>query len=250
VTCDEARELIGADPETASPELLAHLGACPECQAYRNEMVAFNAKIRRALELDLRQMQPSAPPGPQPAAASSGDHSNVTVLQRREQSKVAKRARPRGLPIAASLAAGALIALTLWLSRPAESLATEVVTHVEGEPASWSKTQPVSAARLDAVLRKSGVKLGQGMQPVVYANSCFFRGHFVPHFVVMTADGPVTVMILLNEHVDAAQRFNEDGYTGMLVPAPTGSVAVVSRTPMALEQPAENVVHALQAKTD
>jgi hypothetical protein len=53
----------------------------------------------------------------------------------------------------------------------------------------------------------------------------------------------------LNEHVDAAQRFNEDGYTGMLVPAPAGSIAVVSRTPMALEKPAQDVIHALQAPT-
>jgi hypothetical protein len=249
VTCDEARELIGTDPETASPELVAHLSTCPGCQAYRNKMLALNAKIRRALELDLQPLQRAAPPSAPSTADSSGDDSNVTVLPRRQEAPATKRARPRGLPIAASLAAGILIALTLWLSRPAESLATEVITHVEGEPNSWSKTQPVTAERLDAVLRKSGVKLSSGMKPVVYANSCFFRGHFVPHFVVMTADGPVTVMILLNEHVDAAQRFNQDGYTGMLVPAPTGSIAVVSRTPMALEKPAQDVIHALQAPT-
>lgn len=247
MTCDEARELIGGDPETASPELLAHLDTCPDCQAYRQQMLALNAKIRRALELDLQPLQRPAPSDPRPAATPPSDSSNIATLPRRAEARVPQQARLRGLPIAASLAAAVLIAFTLWLSRPAESLATQVVTHVEGEPDSWSKTQPVTPARLDAVLRRSGVKLGQGMQPIVYANSCYFRGHFVPHFVVMTANGPVTVMILMHERVSAQQQFNEDGYSGLLVPAGTGSVAVISRAPMALEQPASDVVRALQS---
>jgi hypothetical protein len=145
------------------------------------------------------------------------------------------------------VAAALVVALTLWLSRPPETLAAEIVTHVKGEPNSWDRTEPVDTGQLDAVLRKSGVKLGRGMQPVVYASSCWFRGHFVPHFVVMTKNGPVTVMVLLNEKVHAAQQFNEEGYSGLLMPVRTGSVAVLSRTPMSLEQPASDVVTALQS---
>ncbi len=79
------------------------------------------------------------------------------------------------------------------------------------------------------------------MEPIVYASSCWFRGHFVPHVVVTTKHGPVTVMILLHEKITATQQFNEDGFAGLLVPAHTGSVAVLSRTPMDLEQPAADV---------
>jgi Protein of unknown function (DUF3379) len=338
MTHGEAQELIGADPENASPELLEHLKSCPECQAYHEQMLALNAKLRRALELDWRKVQRTSPPGtpptaagtarpqtptvsnqrperaaaqsatgqpaaagrdaqpaatrpatagrdaqpaatqpvaaerdaqpaviqrvaaerdaqpapgqrpaPQPSAGSTADRPNVTPLRRKESAPVAKHKRPRLFAFAASLAAALLVGFTLWLSRPPETLAAEIVAHVEGEPNSWSKTEPVSAQRLAAVLRKSGVKLGAGMQPVVYANSCWFRGHFVPHFVVTTQDGPVTVMILAHEQVQATQQFNEGGYSGLLVPAPTGGVAVVSRTPMSLEQPASAVVKALQA---
>jgi hypothetical protein len=284
VTCAEARELIGADPEGASPELLSHLAKCPECQAYREQMLTLNAKIRHALELDWQKVQPTAPlsvpplatspaapdsarapertAGPQPAAPQSAsgqpsaarsaapppaERSNVTPFRRKAPAAVAKHQRPRLFAFAASVAAALVVAFTLWLSRPPESLAAEIVTHVNGEPDSWHQTQPVGTDRLDAVLRKSGVKLGQGMQPVVYASSCWFRGHFVPHFVVMTKDGPVTVMILLHEKVQTAQQFNEEGYSGLLVPARTGSVAVLSRTPMSLQQPASDVVKALQS---
>jgi hypothetical protein len=269
MTCDEAREIIGADPAAASPELLAHLEKCPQCQAYREQMRALNAKIQRALELDWQKLQgtgtpPIAPwvaepaaaaqppaaraaPGQQPAAPPPADRSNVVALRRKPRAPVAKHRRPKLFAFAASVAAALLVGFTLWLSRPPESLAAEIVTHVKGEPDSWHRTQPLAAGQLDAVLRKSGVRLGPGLQPVVYASSCWFRGHFVPHLVVMTQDGPVTVMILLNERVPAAQQFNEEGYSGLLVPVRTGSVAVLSRTPMPLEQPASHVVKALQS---
>ncbi|MFL6603799.1 MAG: DUF3379 family protein [Steroidobacteraceae bacterium] len=242
MTCNEARELIGGDPDGTSPELLSHLATCPECQAYHEEMLALNAKIGQALKLDW----PKAT-GAQPAALPSAVRSNVTPFRRKTRAAVAKHPRPRLFAFAASVAAAMLVALTLWLSRPTQTLAAEIVTHVKGEPSSWYQTRPVGADKLEAVLRKSGVRLGGGMQPVVYASSCWFRGHFVPHFVVMTQDGPVTVMILRNEKTPAAQTFNEDGYSGLLVPASAGSVAVLSRTPMSLEQPASDVVKALQS---
>lgn len=263
MTHDEARELIGAVPAEASPELLEHLKTCPECRAYRDEMLAFDAKLRRAMELDWQKIQGgSAPamPVPKPPAAkapgqsgaSSGPSAHpsaratVTTLKSKEHAPVAKHTRPRMFALAASVAAALVIGGVLWLSRPPESLAAEIVTHVEGEPHSWQKTEPLSAEKLDALLHKTGVNLGPGMLPVVYASSCWFRGHYVPHVVVITKDGPVTVMILQHEKVSAAQQFNEDGFSGLLVPAPSGSVAVLSRTPMNLDEPASEVVHALQ----
>jgi Protein of unknown function (DUF3379) len=304
MTCEEARVLIGGAPQETSPELLEHLETCPACQAYRQQILALDAKIQRALELDWQKMSaapPSAPPAvaptstvtptaatparaeatpatatrtaatptaptparpeanvrteatsrpaetpPVPAPAARGP--NVTVLPRRPpHAPVPKQRRPRLVALAASIVTVMVAALTLWLSRPPPTLAAEVVKHVEGEPNSWSRTEPVQSAQISAVLRKSGVKLGPGMLSIVYASSCFFRGHFVPHFVVTTEDGPVTVMILVHETVSAPQHFNEDGFTGMLVPAPTGSVAVLSRTPMPLEKPASSVVKALQS---
>jgi hypothetical protein len=265
MTHDEARELIGAVPGETSPELLEHLKSCPECRAYRDEMLAFDAKLRRALELDWQKIQGgSRPTGPMPkppvatgplpgeSAAPSGPstntgaRANVSPLRAKVPEPVAKHTRPRAFALAASVAAALVIGGVLWLSRPPESLAAEIVTHVEGEPNSWQKTEPLSAEKLEALLHKTGVNLGPGMLPVVYASSCWFRGHYVPHVVVTTKDGPVTVMILQHEKVNAPQQFNEDGFSGLLVPAINGSVAVLSRTPMNLDKPAAAVVHALR----
>lgn len=233
MNCNEARELIGADPQAVSVQ--GHLSGCPACQAYLAEMLRLDAKIRRALDFDPQPLQRAA------------DRPAVSPLARGVQPVVRRRSGPGGLALAASLAAGLLIAATLWVSRPSATLASEIVTHVEGEPGSWTRTEPVSSAELTQVLNKSGVNLGPGMGPVVYASSCFFRGRFVPHLVVMTKSGPVTVMILTHEHVRAEKTFDEDGYAGLLVPARKGSVAILSRRPMALEQPANDVLRALGA---
>jgi len=233
MNCDAARELIGADPQASSPELDAHLSTCAACKAYRQEMQAFDARLRRALAFDPRPLQQVV-------------QSDAAVRTSQPAAPASRRRRSRGLAWVTSLAAGLLIASGLWLSRPSQTLASEIVTHVEGEPNSWFSTDLVSSAQLAAVLNKAGVKLGPGLGPVVYANSCWFRGHFVPHLVVTTRSGPVTIMILMHERVRNEQTFREDGLNGLLVPASNGAVAILSRTPMALEPPAREVLRALE----
>jgi hypothetical protein len=65
---------------------------------------------------------------------------------------------------------------------------------------------------------------------VTYARICLFNGHWVPHLVVRTADGPVTVMFLRQEHISGRQSFRQNGYSGTLVPTPAGgTLAVVAQ---------------------
>jgi len=65
---------------------------------------------------------------------------------------------------------------------------------------------------------------------VSYASSCAFRGYHVPHLVIQTASGPVTVMVLVHEQVVRSKRFDEQGYRGVIVPvAGHGSLAVLTR---------------------
>jgi len=49
----------------------------------------------------------------------------------------------------------------------------------------------------------------------------------VPHLVVQTANGPMTVMLLAHEKVSGRQEFSEGGFAGVLLPAGEGSVAVL-----------------------
>lgn len=202
MSCEDARLLIGATPGEVPPELAGHLQGCAECAALQREMRSFEADLRRALQ---------APP----------DMSRF----------LARRRTPvwRGWALAASVLLIACAALAAWLLVPSPTLAHQVVVHVEGEPQSWLATDQVSAAGLQQVLGKSGVQLDLTSGRVVYAQSCWFRGHYVPHLVVETASGPATVMLLRHESVTRPEPFSEAGMTGIIVPAQQGSIALLTR---------------------
>lgn len=200
--CEDARLLIGADPDAAAGELEEHLRGCTGCRAVREELRRLNADIRRALD----------------------DPPNIRVTRPR-------RAAPAWREYA--LAAGVVLAmaagLAVWLLRPSDSLAREVVAHVEAEPESWLSEHNVSAGSIDHALQRSGIALDLASDKIVYAQSCWFRGHYVPHLVVETAHGPVTVLILRREPVRERHEFREAGMSGVIVPAGDGSIAVLAR---------------------
>jgi len=83
---------------------------------------------------------------------------------------------------------------------------------------------------------------GAGM--VSYASSCEFRGHQVPHLVLQTESGPVTVMVLVHEHVSKPVQFDEEGYRGVIVPVPGhGSLAVLTRGSATDLETIEHIAH-------
>jgi Protein of unknown function (DUF3379) len=106
----------------------------------------------------------------------------------------------------------------------------------------------VSVVAVDSVLEESGfvVRPVMGLAPVVYARSCDFRGHRVAHFVVLTESGPVTVLVLTHERVRVVERFESDGYRGVLVPVQGGSIALVSHSDIALERATSEVMRGLE----
>src|SRR5262245_58388231 len=124
MTHDEARELIGAVPGEVSAELEAHLKTCPECRTYREQMLALDAKLRRALELDWHKIAGTAPPGgpmPKPPveatqSATGPARGTVTPLTPKARDPQAKHTRPRLFALAASVAAALTIGGVLWLS--------------------------------------------------------------------------------------------------------------------------------------
>jgi len=77
------------------------------------------------------------------------------------------------------------------------------------------------------VLAKAGVRYDVRL-PVTYASPCQFRGHIVPHLVVQTDHGPLTVMVLAHVKSDTKETFSEGKYRGIVLPAGSGSIAVVA----------------------
>jgi len=200
VSCEQARLQIGADPAVSAPEVEQHLQECAACRQFREEMRTLDANIRRALA-----------------------HPPQWLGARRRGSTW----RPWAL--AASVLLAMVAVLSVWLLRPSDTLAREVVAHVREEPESWLARQHVDTQSIDDALRGAGVKLDITSDRITYAQSCWFRDHYVPHLVVQTAQGPATVLILRNQPVSGPRPFHESGMSGVIVPAPQGSIAVLTR---------------------
>jgi hypothetical protein len=210
---NEARLLIGAEPHAATtPELAEHLTTCAECAQFQREMIMLDGNIRRALEH-----------GPMTAAP-------VASVTRISTARAARQAKPLSSWSGWAWAACAAVAsvLVIWALRPSDTLAHDLVAHVEFESDSWSSDHPIPATRTNDILAKAGVALDMSSDKVVYARNCLFRGHVVPHLVVTTSRGPVTVLLLPHEHVTQRTTFHEDGMTGVITPAPHGSVAILA----------------------
>lgn len=214
MNCLELRRTLGADPGHRTPELETHLAECAACAKYAADMTRLEATLRRALEV------PVPPAGARPAAAA------VPVAR-------AARPRARWLALAASLVGVVVLSATLWSLYPREALATALVAHMAHEPQSRQRTDvPVAPGALAYVLHRSGVALDPQAPLVSYAQSCWFRGWFVPHLVVQTPDGPMTVMVLPHERVGTPTMVDEGGYRVLIVPAARGSIAVLTEGPV------------------
>lgn len=217
--CTELREALLAEPTRTSAEMDAHLVTCPECSAFVAELNAFEATLKRAMTIPvparalptLAELNAVAAPTP------------ITAARR-------VRRMPVWLAIAASGVLVAVLVGTFLTVYPRNALASALVGHVRGEPASWAVTDVrVEGTAVAYVLSRSGVVIAAGGPPITYAQSCTFRGWHVPHLVVQTDHGPMTVMPLKHEHVSRPTTIDEDGYRGVIVPVGKGAVAVLAQ---------------------
>ena len=225
MNCSQYRRLLLADPAGRAPDAEEHVRGCAACAAVTADVLRFEGRLSRALQIDL---WPTGTARPHPVVAQ-------------------RWPRPNWMAVAASLVMAVGVGAVLWLAGPRASLAADVVAHVIDEPAAWVKPGvPVSAQALEAVLRDSRVHLRPGVGTVRYARSCLFRGHFVPHFVLESPQGPVTVIVLVHENISTAQAFNEHGYRGVIVPiAGHGSAAVIATGAPQVERAVQTIVQAL-----
>ena len=197
IDCTEYRRSMLADPRDPDPRLAEHRAACHDCNLYTERLLNFESRLERALHVAVPPERAlplrAAAPRPVPRAQAY------------------RRGR---LAMAASVLLALVVAGALWLAAPGPSLAADVAAHMQGEPGAWRTTDPVPSSELQDVLRDSRLQLTAGAGVVSYASSCAFRGHHVPHLVVQTGSGPVTVMVLVHESVAKPVQFDEQGYRG------------------------------------
>ncbi|MDX1498933.1 MAG: DUF3379 family protein [Woeseiaceae bacterium] len=213
MNCEEYRQATGADPHFEDET--GHAAGCPECRAFRDEMIALDARIGRALAIDV-------PPVKVPALPDVDADAVVDLGARR------RLTGPAWFALAASVVLAAVLGFRmLGTGIQYDSLADEVLAHIDHEPWAMRVTdEPVAAARLDAVAGPVA-EIGAGAPLVTYAQTCVINGKKVPHLVMQGTEGPVMILLLHDEKVDAAIPLGDESLHGVILPVANGSIAIV-----------------------
>lgn len=235
--CDDCRDALAADPTSALVH--AHLENCADCREFRDEMRALDARIAKALAVPVPPLSLPDLPDRAPGVAQI------------------ESTRRRGLPAAGwlALAASVLAAVALGVRLTGEdvaatSLGEQVLTHIDHEMFSMTVSDSaVSGERLARIVPANVANLGPDAGLVTYAQSCVINGHAVPHLVVQGEQGPVTILLMPDEKLDAPQRIENEELQGVILPVGDGSIAIVGRHGNDLERIEETMRNSVTWRT-
>jgi hypothetical protein len=237
-SCEKYQQELGADPHYAvDPE---HLAGCMACRAFQEDMQVLDAELLRALSVRVPALTlPELPDLP------NLDTGTVSRLPRRGLG------RPAWLAIAASVAVAVALGLILTGNEsPSPTLAEQIVSHFENEQFAMRVTdQAVSDDRMARIIPANLATMDKGIGLVSYAQSCVINGKPVPHLVVQGEHGPVTILLLPGEKVDAPQKLKSGAFSGALFPVGNGSIAIVGPAGEDLQQMQQRVTSSVNWRT-
>ena len=236
MNCEDYKQAIAGDPSYDGGE--AHLSACSDCREFRDDMRALDRKIGRALAIEVPSLSvPEFPDVDTADVVPLADHRRFTM--------------PAWMAVAAVLVLGAFIGVRMLGSNVEyPSLADEIVAHLDHEPYALRVTdKPVDAGRLARVVPASVANMNHDAGLITYAQTCVINGKKIPHLVLQGEHGPVTILLLPDEMIDAATQIEGESINGILLPVGSGSVAIIGERDERLDVIQENVVNSVTWST-
>jgi hypothetical protein len=236
MNCEDYRQTIAAEPSYEGGE--AHLSACVECRAFRDEMRSLDRKVGRALAIDV--------PGLVMPELPEIDTADVVPLARRPRFTM-----PSWMAVAAMVVLAAFIGFWMVGSEVTyPSLADEIVAHLDHEPRALRVTdEPVDDRRLARVVPAAVANMNHDAGLITYAQTCVINGKKIPHLVMQGEQGPVTILLLPDEAIDAPVPIEGQGINGIILPVGDGSVAIIGESNEKLEAIEKNVVNSVTWST-
>ncbi len=171
---------------------------------------------------------------------------NVVPLRKRE---------PLSRPVWFAMAASVLFAVIMGVrmlgdSITYESLGDEVIAHLDHEPYALRVTdEPVAPRRLASVVPASVAELDHDAGLITYAQTCVINGKRIPHLVIQGETGPVTILLMPEEEVAAAEQLEGDNIHGVILPVGSGSIAIIGPREEPLERIEKSVLDSVTWST-
>lgn len=227
MNCKDFRLQIDAAPAEDSDDRDLHLAECAECAEYLARASAFDELVHRAMHV------------PAPAFDTQelrSESAEVVDLNTARTQKPAARSfsTPVWMSLAAGLVLAAFVANRFVDVAPSGAdsnlLAAQILGHMVHEPYALKRTSlEVPSATVKETVSSVDAEVDDQIGLISYARSCYVNGESIPHLVVQGEHGPVTIMIMPKEHVDAVVPLENEDFHGAIVPAGDGSIAIIGR---------------------
>lgn len=238
MNCDEYREAFAADP--AFEDDTGHVAACAACAEFKAEILALNASIFQAMEIDVPELSmPDLPP------IDSVEEKVVSLESRRKPTL----SMPAWIGIAATVTLAAFIGIRYIPDSNISDaeLADEILAHMDHEPWAMQATDvAVTNERLADVMASNGGTMRSDVGLVSYAQTCIINGRSIPHLVIQGEDGPITLLLMPEEMVSMPVQLNGRGISGVILPVGDGSIALVGEKTFDVNDLKERVVNSVE----
>lgn len=238
MNCEEYREAFAADP--AFEDDTGHVAACAECTEFKAEILALNASISRAMQIDVPEF--SMPDLP---AIEDAGEKVVSLASRRKPTF----SMPAWIGIAATVAFAAFIGIRYIPDSNITDaeLAAEILAHVDHEPWAMQATDvSVTNERLTDVMASNRGTMRSDVGLVSYAQTCIINGRSIPHLVIQGEDGPITLLLMPEEMVSMPVQLDGRGINGVILPVGDGSIALVGEKDFDVDELKERVVNSVE----
>ncbi len=212
MNCLDFRRHCLAEPTSRASEFLEHRLHCRSCARFAERVLAFQQKLVEAMAIE--------PPA---------DLEERILLRQSLQPAILRRNRRRLLAIAASLLLVAGLGVAVVRQVTIDPLAEDVVEHVVERETKIGIDGPASMDKVQKLLARFSVHARGPLGEVVLARPCPVGKHMTAHLVVEEEGAEVDVFLIPDASVQERRRIKVRGHTGIIVPCPKGSMAIVSR---------------------
>jgi hypothetical protein len=211
MNCLEFRRHCLAEPGNRDSTYLRHKGECESCAGFAAHVGQVDKQLSDALHVDVPE--------------------NLASRIILRQSLAEARAWPTRRWSVYTVAAGVLLAVGLAgffinVSR-APSFERAVVTHLDSE---WNRLvaeRDGTQQNLVRVLGSLGGELKGELGDIRHASLCDFAKEGGAHLVLDGRKGPVVVLLLPNNQIEAPRAVATDQFDGSIVPTNHGSMVVI-----------------------
>ena len=241
LNCEEYKEALAGDPSASFEGGAVHAATCESCAAYTSEMRAFDAKIAKALAIEVPDLV-------LPELPDIVDDKVVTMPSKRKPTF----SMTTWIGIAATVALAAFIGVRMIDLDPGSglSLPDEILAHVDHEPGALRVTNVAVTDQLfSSVVNPSVGTMDRDIGLVTYARSCIINGKTTPHLVIQGEKGPITLLLMPDEMIDGAMTLDGKGVNGVILPLGEGSIAIIGERDEPLEEIEQKVIDSVEWST-